>query len=654
MYNGSTNTNTNTNTNMNTKIMLAIMAIVAASLFACADGGGGGGGGGGPQNTNNPVSDETFNPRMPGYEYGADYKALFENLIGMHISDSLTLQALKRSLENTVITLDSNFAGSLNIGEENILGTCWSVDALNELSLKELPNGWGLPEEFGSDVGKFVSGESISRALGGDSRFFGPCGCTTGLCDGYYNFCQRLVVLNSGKWGGLTLSQKEQLVFHELGHCVLEASHLDDETNDGMARSIMHPSKISDCGYKYSKEKVSTSALNDIRNYFTYVNSSDSSGNYFTYTDYAASYNKSNFVLVHPRQPYLEALFKNIKLKNLATDFFSSDGIKTGLVMAKNIPSVTACNFMPVDNVIAAAPSIADMQDSSTGRDISDNNTMAMSILSNFFNQRTFLMEQKMGDKSSNLSDASISIFYINNEADFNSMKENGLGEIINSTHIYILNKSIALSDWSPIGNESNPFNSIFLGSGNNITLGQNKTFNNNEQNIGIWGATGIYAFISNLTVILDGYINVTYNNDNELSVGTIVGQNKGNLMDIIALSPNNGSLKVMANIQSNDIHIGGLVGYNEGEKIESNIPCQLGGEKDVMGCDNNITLSIEYGRIKNVYNEINIEVKPMGSNVNIGLIVGSNTGGNITGCEVGGSQMGIYNNVGNSIGEDC
>ena len=52
-------------------------------------------------------------------------------------------------------------------------------------------------------------------------------------------------------WRRATFMEKEFVVFHELGHCFLERSHLDSENNDGSCVSMMH-SGLTDCRNDYS------------------------------------------------------------------------------------------------------------------------------------------------------------------------------------------------------------------------------------------------------------------------------------------------------------------------------------------------------------------------------------------------------------------
>ena len=65
----------------------------------------------------------------------------------------------------------------------------------------------------------------------------------------------RQIVVNSDLWFGLTEAEKEQVFFHELGHCDLNRGHTEkmvytgDDRFPSVPNSIMYPSKISHRAY---------------------------------------------------------------------------------------------------------------------------------------------------------------------------------------------------------------------------------------------------------------------------------------------------------------------------------------------------------------------------------------------------------------------
>lgn len=54
-------------------------------------------------------------------------------------------------------------------------------------------------------------------------------------------------------WTQASEADREFIVFHELGHCVLNRSHLDTKNADGTCLSIMH-SGVSGCRFIYDED----------------------------------------------------------------------------------------------------------------------------------------------------------------------------------------------------------------------------------------------------------------------------------------------------------------------------------------------------------------------------------------------------------------
>ena len=64
------------------------------------------------------------------------------------------------------------------------------------------------------------------------------------------------VLIDQQYWRGYTPLQRESLVFHELGHCILKRSHLDDKDLEGNCVSIME-SGGGTCALLYNDENRS-------------------------------------------------------------------------------------------------------------------------------------------------------------------------------------------------------------------------------------------------------------------------------------------------------------------------------------------------------------------------------------------------------------
>lgn len=65
---------------------------------------------------------------------------------------------------------------------------------------------------------------------------------------GSYNY----IIIDPVYWRAYTEMSREALLFHELGHCILERGHLDDQDEDGFCVSIME-SGGGDCMMVYSE-----------------------------------------------------------------------------------------------------------------------------------------------------------------------------------------------------------------------------------------------------------------------------------------------------------------------------------------------------------------------------------------------------------------
>ena len=65
-----------------------------------------------------------------------------------------------------------------------------------------------------------------------------------GQCQHLSNDSER-VVIDRTYWGQSSSMEREFIVFHELGHCILNRSHLDTKSQQGACTSIMHSSSFS-------------------------------------------------------------------------------------------------------------------------------------------------------------------------------------------------------------------------------------------------------------------------------------------------------------------------------------------------------------------------------------------------------------------------
>lgn len=64
-----------------------------------------------------------------------------------------------------------------------------------------------------------------------------------GRCLTYSNQ-SRIIELDESYWSAQSDLDKEFVIFHELGHCILERAHLDEADTGGTCISIMHSDDI--------------------------------------------------------------------------------------------------------------------------------------------------------------------------------------------------------------------------------------------------------------------------------------------------------------------------------------------------------------------------------------------------------------------------
>ncbi len=67
---------------------------------------------------------------------------------------------------------------------------------------------------------------------GGNSRVTAAC---ISYSDGFDS-----IIVNETMWEKLTETQREIVIFHELGHCILERGHIDEHNEEGIPVSMMN------------------------------------------------------------------------------------------------------------------------------------------------------------------------------------------------------------------------------------------------------------------------------------------------------------------------------------------------------------------------------------------------------------------------------
>jgi hypothetical protein len=84
---------------------------------------------------------------------------------------------------------------------------------------------------------------------------------TLGQCKSYSDGSKQVIV-DEQYWNRISDSEREYLVFHELGHCVLEREHNDGKDENGNCISIMQ-SGNNECKSVYNAE-YKTELLNEL------------------------------------------------------------------------------------------------------------------------------------------------------------------------------------------------------------------------------------------------------------------------------------------------------------------------------------------------------------------------------------------------------
>jgi hypothetical protein len=115
-----------------------------------------------------------------------------------------------------------------------------------------------IPDEFRSYVDMFfVEGNQRGLNINLDEldliiQFGTLSGTTAGQC----SFQSNTVTIDQNKWDSMTEEKKVWLIFHELGHCILDRQHKNDITENGECISIMKGIENNfDCSLNYYSDK---------------------------------------------------------------------------------------------------------------------------------------------------------------------------------------------------------------------------------------------------------------------------------------------------------------------------------------------------------------------------------------------------------------
>lgn len=87
-----------------------------------------------------------------------------------------------------------------------------------------------------------------------DAEFISIEPPNVGLCQTYDSGDNKKITVDPAYWANASESQRQQLIYHELGHCVLGLAHVTTFKVDQCPTSIMYPYTFGD-SYCYSNER---------------------------------------------------------------------------------------------------------------------------------------------------------------------------------------------------------------------------------------------------------------------------------------------------------------------------------------------------------------------------------------------------------------
>lgn len=129
-----------------------------------------------------------------------------------------------------------------------LLFTCFTF-----LYCSDSGNEGFIDPAFQSYVDKFIAeaalrGDTLDSNLSGLSIIFEENGSTTdyaGVCRDRLGLSANEIGIERGFWNESEESAKEWLIFHELGHCVLDRDHDNQKLDNGMWKSLMRGGTFS-------------------------------------------------------------------------------------------------------------------------------------------------------------------------------------------------------------------------------------------------------------------------------------------------------------------------------------------------------------------------------------------------------------------------
>jgi hypothetical protein len=105
-----------------------------------------------------------------------------------------------------------------------------------------------------ADIGRLHSLTMIFGITGtkDDPGTIGTCSIANGF---------PLIIIDRRFWGVADEFEREELIFHELGHCLLDRDHCEPK-KDGKSLSIMEPDLLGSTYYKANRENLINELFN--------------------------------------------------------------------------------------------------------------------------------------------------------------------------------------------------------------------------------------------------------------------------------------------------------------------------------------------------------------------------------------------------------
>ena len=172
-------------------------------------------------------------------------------------------------------------------------------------------------------------------------------------------------------------------------------------------------------------------------------------------------------------------------------------------------------------------------------------------------------------------------------------------------------------TNWEPIGNANNPFNTIF--NGNHYTISNLTIDSPDSDNVGLFGITTRTAEIRNV-----GLLSVTKIAGRN-NVGGLIGSNQGKVV---------GSYVIVAKRKGRNIYggnnVGGLIGSNQGKVVGSYVIAVKGDGTNIYGT-NNVGGLVGFNSNTTITESYAIVKKIVGDTDSTGGLVGKTSGGEIS-----------------------